>query len=183
MGLKDRVGLITGGARGIGLAEARALAAEETAIAICDIDLDAAEVAVSDLARDFGVVARAYRCDVTKEDEVAALFANVVSDFGALHILVNNAGIAGKWVGKTIEEMSFEHWDIMMRTHLDSTFLCTRAAIPLMREAGFGRIINTSSMNVVGGGRPGNANYTTAKAGIHGFTRVVAKEVGSMGIT
>lgn len=183
MGIADKIALVTGGARGIGLAEAEALAAEGVDIAICDLDLDAAEAAAQALIASHGIQARAYRCDVTKEGEVSDLFAAVTRDFGALHILVNNAGVAGKWVGRTVEEMSFEHWDFMMRTHLDSTFLCTRAAIPLMREAGYGRIVNTSSMNVVGGGRPGNANYTAAKAGIHGLTRVVAKEVGGMGIT
>lgn len=183
LNLKDRVALITGSARGIGLAEARALAAEGVKVAICDLDAAAAAQAAADLTADFGVEARSYVCDVTDEAAVAELFATTVKVFGALHILINNAGVAGKWVGALVEDTTFENWDFMIRTHLYSTFLCTRAAIPLMRAAGFGRIVNTSSMNVVGGGRPGNANYTAAKAGIHGFTRVVAKEVGSAGIT
>ena len=181
--LRDRVALITGAARGIGLAEARALAAEGVDVAICDLDLETATQAASDLAAEFSVKSRAYACDVTDEAAVAGLFADVSADFSGLHILINNAGVAGKWVGALVEDTSFENWDFMIRTHLNSTFLCTRAAIPLMRAAGFGRIVNTSSMNVVGGGRPGNANYTAAKAGIHGFTRVVAKEVGGAGIT
>jgi len=183
MGISGKTALITGAARGIGLAEATALAAEGVNIAICDLDIAAAQEAASDLSARYGVKAHGYEADATNEEAVKALFEAVLKEFGTLHILINNAGVAGKWVGKTIENMDFESWDFMMRAHLDSTFLCTRAAIPMMRAAGFGRIVNTSSMNVVGGGRPGNANYTTAKAGIHGFTRVVAKEVGDMGIT
>ena len=182
-GLKDRVALITGGARGIGLAEAEALAAEGVTILIADLDFDAALVAAAKITDEQGVVAHAYRCDVIDPVAVDGLFAWARKTAGRLDILVNNAGIAGKWVGAKIEDMSFENWDFMLRTHLHSTFLCSQRAISLMREGGFGRIINTSSMNVVGGGRAGNANYTAAKAGVHGFTRVLAKEVGGDGIT
>jgi 3-oxoacyl-[acyl-carrier protein] reductase len=79
--------------------------------------------------------------------------------------------------------MSLDDWDIIVRTHLRSTFLCSKHAVLLMREQGFGRIVNTSSMNVTGGGRPGVTNYSAAKAGVIGFTRTLAKEVGGAGIT
>lgn len=180
--LDGRVAVLTGAARGIGFAEAQALAAEGCRIVLSDLDGDAAEAA-ADRLRAAGQDARAARCDVTDAASVDALVTSVVATEGRLDVLVNNAGIAGEFVGRTVEEMSLDHWDLMVRIHMHGTFLCTRAAIPAMKSRGFGRIVNTSSMNVAGGGRPGNANYTAAKAGIAGFTRVVAKEVGRDGIT
>lgn len=180
--LDGRVALLTGAARGIGLAEAEALATEGCRIVLSDLDGEAAEGAAARL-RDAGHEAWATACDVTDPAVVATMLDAVMAREGRLDILVNNAGVAGDLVGRTVEETSLEHWDLMVRIHMHGTFLCTRAAIPLMRQGGFGRIVNTSSMNVAGGGRPGNANYTAAKAGIAGFTRVVAKEVGRAGIT
>ncbi|GJE03108.1 SDR family NAD(P)-dependent oxidoreductase [Methylobacterium isbiliense] len=180
--LDGRVALLTGAARGIGLAEAEALAAEGCRIVVSDRDAEAAAEAAARLA-EAGHPAWSLGCDVTDEAAVAAMLEAVAAREGRLDILVNNAGVAGTLVGHAVEAMSLDHWDRMVRIHMHGTFLCTRAAIPLMRAAGFGRIVNTSSMNVAGGGRPGNANYTAAKAGIAGFTRVVAKEVGRAGLT
>jgi 3-oxoacyl-[acyl-carrier protein] reductase len=180
--LDGKVALLTGAARGIGLAEAHALAGEGCRVVVSDIDAEAAERAAETL-RASGHAAWAIACDVTDESAVSSMIASVVKRDTRLDILVNNAGIAGEYVGKPVEEMSLGHWDLMVRIHMHGTFLCTRAAIPAMRRGGFGRIVNTSSMNVAGGRRPGNANYTAAKAGIAGFTRVVAKEVGRDGIT
>ena len=180
--IEGRVALLTGAARGIGFAEAEALAGEGCRIVLSDIDGDAADAAAERLRRT-GRDARSAQCDVTDPASVEALVGSVMDAEGRLDILVNNAGIAGEFVGRTVEEMSLDHWDVMVRIHMRGTFLCTRAAIPVMKSGGFGRIVNTSSMNVAGGGRPGNANYTAAKAGIAGFTRVVAKEVGPAGIT
>ena len=180
--LDGRVALLTGAARGIGFAEAEALAAEGCRIVVSDRDAEAAAEAPARLA-EAGHPAWSLGCDVTDEAAVAAMLEAVAAREGRLDILVNNAGVAGTLVGHAVEAMSLDHWDRMVRIHMHGTFLCTRAAIPLMRAAGFGRIVNTSSMNVAGGGRPGNANYTAAKAGIAGFTRVVAKEVGRAGLT
>lgn len=102
--------------------------------------------------------------------------------FGRLDILVNNAGIGVK-PAYTTENMPVEAWDRMVHVHMRSSFLWSRAAIPLMTRNGFGRIVNTSSMNFTGGGRPGVSHYAAAKAGIAGFTRTLAKEVGPQGIT
>ncbi|WP_407520845.1 SDR family NAD(P)-dependent oxidoreductase [Methylobacterium oryzisoli] len=180
--LAGRVALLTGAARGIGLAEAEALAAEGCRVVVSDRDAAAAAEAAERLA-GAGHAAWSLGCDVTDEAAVAAMLRAVAAREGRLDILVNNAGVAGTLVGHAVETMSLDHWDTMVRIHMHGTFLCTRAAIPLMRARGFGRIVNTSSMNVAGGGRPGNANYTAAKAGIAGFTRVVAKEVGGAGLT
>ncbi len=177
--LTGKTALVTGASGGIGSAVAKTLHTQGATVALSGTRVEALEA----VAAELGDRAHILPCNLSDSAAVDALPKQAEEAMGQLVILVNNAGVAGKWVGKTIENMDFEAWDFMMRAHLDSTFLCTRAAIPLMRAAGFGRIINTSSMNVVGGGRPGNANYTTAKAGVHGFTRVVAKEVGEMGIT
>ena len=156
-GLKDKIALVTGAARGIGFAEARVLAAEGAHVAIVDLDPAAGKA-------------------------VARITEAIRQRFGRLDILVNNAGIGVK-PAYTTENMPVEAWDRMVHVHMRSSFLWSRAAIPLMTRNGFGRIVNTSSMNFTGGGRPGVSHYAAAKAGIAGFTRTLAKEVGPQGIT
>ena len=121
--------------------------------------------------------------DVSEEAGAETVVREAHRGLGHLDILVNNAGAGGRHLGSLAENMSLDDWDIIVRTHLRSTFLCSKYAVTLMRERGFGRIVNTSSMNVTGGGRPGVTNYSAAKAGVIGFTRTLAKEVGSAGIT
>ncbi|MBN8941881.1 MAG: SDR family oxidoreductase [Rhizobiales bacterium] len=181
-GLKDKVALVTGAARGIGKAEALALAAEGCAIAINDIDAAAAERTVEEL-RAMGTRAVACIGDVSEPEGAEKVVRQAAAALGGLAILVNNAGAGGRHLGALAENMAIDDFDIILRTHLRSTFLCSKYAVPLMREGGFGRVVNTSSMNVTGGGRPGVTNYSAAKAGVIGFTRTLAKEVGSGGIT
>ena len=181
LGIRNCVALVTGGARGIGLAEALALADEGVQIAINDIDSDGAQAAV-ETVRKKGVEAAAFVGDVADEATVERLITEAMRHFGRLNILVNNAGMPVN-PSYRAEDMPVDAWDNMIRVHLRSTFLWSRAAIPLMRESGYGRIINTSSMNFTGGGRPGASHYTAAKAAIAGFTRNLAKEVGGMNIT
>ena len=181
LGLKGRVALITGGARGIGLADAERLAAEGAAIAINDIDGAAAERAAEGL-RAGGAGAIAVAGDAANERVAQEGVAAAVARFGRLDILVNNAGI-GIPRRRPAESMPLDEWDAMIRTHLRSTFLWSRAAVPAMRANGYGRIVNMCSMNFTGGGRPGVSHYSAAKAGILGFTQTLAKEVGRGGIT
>ncbi len=182
LGIAGKTALVTGAARGIGKAEAAALAAEGVAVAINDIDAAAAEATVVEL-RASGATAIACIGDVSDEAGAQRVVREAAQGLGGLNILVNNAGAGGKHLGRHAADMSVSDWDIILNTHLRSTFLCSKFVVPFLRQSGYGRIVNTSSMNVTGGGRPGVTNYSAAKAGIIGFTRTMAKEVGGDGIT
>jgi 3-oxoacyl-[acyl-carrier protein] reductase len=180
--LEGKVALITGGGRGIGKAEALALINEGAKVAINDIDTDLAAKTVADII-GIGGEAKKFLADVSDEHAVKEMIQNVSDYFGRIDILINNAGAGAKYWGKLVNELPVESWDMIITTHLRSTFLCSKFVIPMMKKQNFGRIINTSSMNALGGGPPGGANYTAAKAGIWGFTRNMAKEVGPFGVT
>lgn len=182
LGLHDRVALVTGAARGIGYAVAQALAAEGATIALNDLDPARAEEAGERL-RSAGARCEVFPADVADEAAADALVGAVVRRLGRLDALVNNAGISGRHLGTPVVDLPTAAWDEMIHAHMRSTFLCSRAAVRAMARSGFGRIINTSSMNFTGGGRPGVAHYAAAKAGIAGFTSTLAKEVGGDGIT
>jgi 3-oxoacyl-[acyl-carrier protein] reductase len=180
-GLLGRVALITGGGRGIGFAHARLLGAEGATVVINELDANTAERAIVEL-KERGIDAVFYLGDAANELVVKRTVQDIGNRFGRLDILINNAGIGVK-PAYEIENMPAEAWDKMIEVHMKSTFLWSREVIPAMKEGGFGRIINTSSMNFTGGGRPGVAHYAAAKAGILGFTQTLAKEVGPYGIT
>ena len=180
-GLLGRVALITGGGRGIGFAHARLLGAEGATVVINELDANTAERAIVEL-KERGIDAVFYLGDAANELVVKRTVQDIGNRFGRLDILINNAGIGVK-PAYEIENMPAEAWDKMIEVHMKSTFLWSREVIPAMKEGGFGRIINTSSMNFTVGGRPGVAHYAAAKAGILGFTQTLAKEVGPYGIT
>jgi 3-oxoacyl-[acyl-carrier protein] reductase len=181
LGLEDRVAIVTGGARGIGLSEARALGAEGCRVVLVDLDGEAARRAAAELA-GAGISASAVQGDAADEADARRLVGEIDSRFGRVDILVNNAGI-GVSPAWPVAQMPLEAWERMLAVHMRSTFLWSREVIAPMKRGGFGRIVNTSSMNFTGGGRPGVAHYSAAKAGIAGFTRTLAKEVGPLGIT
>src|SRR6218665_2153365 len=181
-GIAGKKALVTGAARGIGRAEAQALAAEGVALAINDIDAGAA-LACAEALRQSGARAMACAGDVATPEGARQVVQAALEQLGGLHILVNNAGAGGQYLGRSVQEMPIEDWDIIVQTHLRSSFLCSKFALPALRASGCGRIVNTSSMNVTGGGRPGVGNYSAAKAGVIGLPRTLAKEVGAAGIT
>lgn len=180
-GLENRVAIVTGGARGIGRAHCERLGAEGARVVIVDLDGEAAAQTEIELSAQ-GTVCEAIVGDAAEEGDIESARTRVLETYGRIDVLINNAGAAVK-PACAVEDMPAEAWDHMMRAHTRSTFLWSRAVVPAMKARGFGRIVNTSSMNFTGGGRPGVAHYSAAKAAIAGFTRTFAKEVGEHGIT
>ena len=175
MSLSGRVALVTGGARGIGLAIARRLAADGARVALVDLDKSAVEAA----AGEFGAASMAVVADVTRTDEVERAVAVVDTRWGRLDIVVNNAGITGG--SKLTWELTDEDWNRVIVCDLTSVFLVSRAAVRLMLPRRSGRIVNIASI----AGKEGNPTlvpYSTAKAGVIGFTKALAKEVATHGI-
>jgi 3-oxoacyl-[acyl-carrier protein] reductase len=180
--LDGKVALVTGSSRGLGLAEAEALAAEGVRVAVNGRDAAAAEAAAARI-RERGGRADAFAADVSDEGAVERLVAEVTARCGSLDILVNNAGVAGKHLGKSVDEIDAADWDAIIDSHLRSTWLCTKHAARAMKQRRWGRIVNTASVHVTGGGRVGVSSYSAAKAAVAGFGRTVAKELGPWGIT
>ncbi|MCE7929488.1 MAG: 3-oxoacyl-[acyl-carrier-protein] reductase [Chloroflexi bacterium CFX7] len=177
--LDGRVALVTGGSRGIGRAIAVELARHGARVSVNYNASQAAAAAVVAEITASGGDAAAIAGDVSVPDEAAALVKGTVERFGGLDILVNNAGITRDGL---LMRMSEDDWDVVQATNLRGAFLVTKAAMrPLLRSQN-GRIINiTSVVGVMG--NPGQANYAAAKAGLIGFSRAVAREVASRGIT
>lgn len=173
------VALVTGASRGIGRAIAVRLAADGAAVAVnYASSKDAAADVVSEIERAGGR-AQSFPADVGEEAAVTELFEAVTADLGPVTILVNNAGIVRDGL---LMRMAAEDWDRVIEVNLRSVYLCTRAALRPMLKARWGRIVSITSVAGLSG-NAGQANYAAAKAGIVGFTRSIAKEVGSRGIT
>jgi 3-oxoacyl-[acyl-carrier protein] reductase len=178
MDLSGRVALVTGAGRGIGYAIATRLVAAGATVAVNDRKLDKAKAVACELVA-LGGQAIGVAADVTCAGDVAGMVEIIIATYGHLDILINNAGITSD---QLLVRMSDEEWDRVMTVDLKSVFLCSRASLKPMIKAGWGRIINMSS--VVGlMGNAGQTNYAAAKAGIIGFTHSLAKEVASRGIT
>lgn len=177
--MADTVALVTGGSRGIGRAIAEHLAAAGHPVAVnYRSRRDAADetVAAIEAAGGRGWTVAA---DVGDAEQVTAMVAQVEADLGPIGVLVNNAGITDD---DLLLRMKPEAWESVLKTNLSSAYLCTRAVLRGMLKARWGRIINITSVSGISG-NPGQANYAAAKAGLIGFTKSVAKEVGSRGIT
>jgi 3-oxoacyl-[acyl-carrier protein] reductase len=172
-----RVAVVTGAARGLGAATALRLAADGMAVAVLDLEESATKPTVEAIeaagGRALGVGA-----DVADGAAVDAAVARVAEELGAPTVLVNNAGITRD---NLLFRMSETDWDAVMGVHLRGAFLMTRAAQQHMVAAGWGRIVNLSSTSALG--NRGQANYATAKAGLQGFTKTLAIELGKFGIT
>ncbi len=178
MAFVGRVALITGAARGIGLAVAERLGREGARLALVDRDAPALASAVAAL-RNRGREVLDLAADVTRSVEVERVVAQVLEQWGRIDILVNNAGIAGR--SATTWELTDEDWLSVLNVNLSGTFYCTRAVLPAMRRQGYGRIVNLASI----AGKEGNPQavpYSASKAGVIGLTKAVAKEVATEGI-
>lgn len=175
----SRVALVTGGSRGIGRAISLALAQEGLAVAVNYAHRSDAADEVVELIRSTGGQAVAVAGDVSQSAIVTELFARVSEALGPVEVLVNNAGITRDGL---LVRMGENDWNDVLAVNLSSVYLCTKAAMRSMIKARWGRIISVSSVSGIAG-NAGQSNYAASKAGIIGFTKSVAKEVGSRGIT
>ena len=177
--LTGRVGLVTGAGRGMGRASAERIAADGARVVVNDLDeTRAAEVAdrlVSEGAEAIGVAA-----DVSDAADVSRLVDTAREAFGDVDILVNNAGVLRR---TGILDLGEDEWNLVLDVNLKGTYLCTRAVLPAMKAAGWGRVVNISSSAGRSVSTLGGPHYTTAKAAVLGFTRAVAREMAPFGIT
>lgn len=179
--LAGRVALVTGGARGIGRATAQALAASGADIAIVDLDGAEAESTAAAVGSEMGVAAKGGAADVADEASCRQALDTVASALGPVTVLVNNAGIMPQEVTPH-HEQAIANFDRMLAVHLGGAANFCHLCVPAMREAGFGRIVNLSSvLGIVG--LPFRAGYMTAKTGMNGLTRGLAVENARFGIT
>ncbi|NJK48327.1 3-oxoacyl-[acyl-carrier-protein] reductase [Candidatus Gracilibacteria bacterium] len=177
--LQDRVAIVTGASRGIGRAVALALAEQGAKVVINYASSSTAADEVVKTIREMGEDAIVLQADVSKADQVDKLIEQTQEKFGRIDILVNNAGITRDTL---LLRMKPEDWQAVIDLNLTGVFLCTRAVSKIMLKQRSGRIINIAS--VAGQmGNPGQANYSAAKAGVIGFTKTVAKELASRGVT
>ena len=174
---EQRIAIVTGAARGIGAGVAKRLASDGNAVAVLDLD-EAACAPTVDAITAAGGKAIAVGADVADESAVQAALEKIVAELGAPTILVNNAGIIRD---NLLFKMTVGDWDAVMNVHLRGAFLMSKAAQKYMTEAKFGRIVNLSSTSALG--NRGQANYSAAKAGMQGFTKTLALELGKFGIT
>ena len=174
---QQRVAIVTGAARGIGAATAQRLAQDGFAVAVVDLD-ESATAATVQAIEAAGGRAVAVGADVGDADQVQAAVERVVAELGPPVVLVNNAGVTRD---NLLFKMTDADWDLVMHVHLRGSFLMTRAVQQHMVQAGWGRVVNLSSTSALG--NRGQANYATAKAGLQGFTKTLAIELGRFGVT
>ncbi len=180
MRFEGRVVLVTGAGRGIGAVTAEAFASERARVAVVDVDGAAAETTARRL-RDAGADAIGFRADAAAAPAVGAVVDAIVTRWSRIDVLVNNAG--GFAAIRPTAELTDQEWDAIIRSNLTTTFVCSRAVLPVMQRQRAGRIVNVSSVVARGGAVLTTAHYAAAKAGVLGFTRHLAAEVAADGIT
>lgn len=174
----QRVAIVTGAARGIGAAIARQLAQDGLAVAVVDLnEADCADT-VKAITSDGGTAA-AFATDVDDETAVATAVTRIAAELGSPTVLINNAGVGGPNAG--VEETSTQQWDAVTGVSLRGAFFLTRAVSPCMTAAGWGRIVNMSSISALGDA--GRVDYASAKAGLIGLTKSLALQLGRHGVT
>jgi 3-oxoacyl-[acyl-carrier protein] reductase len=176
MRLKDKVAIVTGGGVGIGRAYAKALATEGAKVVVADIQEGEARKVCAEIQRDGGK-ALAVAVDVGSAEKTRAMAQSALDEYGRIDILVNNAGLYSSIKKKPFMEIGVEEWDNVMAVNVKGLFLCVQAVYPAMKKQGKGKIINISSGTALGG-TPFFLHYVTSKAGVIGFTRALAREVG-----
>jgi 3-oxoacyl-[acyl-carrier protein] reductase len=173
--------LITGGGKGIGKVYVEEFAKAGARVAAADIDVAAAKAVAESLAKD-GLEAIGLGVDIANEDATKDLMEKVLDCHGTIDVLINNASLMSALPRRSWLEIPVEEWDRVMAVNLRGMFLCCRAAFPVMKAQKRGKIVNISSSRVWEG-TPNRLHYTTSKAGVIGFTRALAREVGAFGIT
>ena len=179
MKLKDQVALVTGAARGIGRAIAIALAQEGCGVVVSDIDEQGA-VKVAQTIEAMGRKALAVRTDVSSLQDVRTLFQKTLQAFGRLDILVNNAGIIRRG---SLEDHRDEDWELVLAVNLRGTYYCSREAVRIMKEQGYGRIINISSVAGKVGDITSAPSYGPSKGAVNTLTKSLARELAPFGVT
>jgi len=174
---RDRTAFITGASRGIGKAIAKAFATEGANVFLIDINESALTATLNEF-REQGLKAEGALADVSDRKQVNAAFQQALEAFGNIDILVNNAGVIRD---NLLFKMTEDDWDTVMNVHLKGSFNCSAEIQKIMVENRYGRIINLSSTSALG--NRGQANYSTAKAGLQGFTKTLAIELGKFGVT
>lgn len=180
MRLEGKVTIVTGAARGIGAAIAEAFGREGARVAGLDVDQAGLDAVIRGLTGR-GADVLALPADVTRSADIGGAVEAVLARWGRVDVLVNNAG--GFEVIRATEDISEDEWNRILAFNLTSAFLCARAVLPIMRRQGHGRIVNLASVVGRGGAVRVTSHYAAAKAGVIGFTRHLALEVGGQGIT
>jgi 3-oxoacyl-[acyl-carrier protein] reductase len=177
--LNDKIAVVTGAAQGIGRAIAETLAQRGAHVVVADLQAEKAEATAMEIAATTGRRAIAVQVDVADKDSAKAMIDRAIAEFGRIDILVNNAGITRD---NLIMRMNEADWDLVLSVNLKGAFNCCKAVIRPMMKQRYGRIVNISSVSGLAG-QAGQTNYSSSKAGLVGFTKALAKEVGSRSIT
>jgi 3-oxoacyl-[acyl-carrier protein] reductase len=177
MRLKDKIAIVTGGARGIGQAISELFAKEGATVIILDLLLQGQKVA--DSINDDGRKAEYHQVSITDKTSVESIFKKVNDIYGKIDILINNAGITRD---RTLEKMSEDEWDAVIDVNLKGVFICTQAVVPYMKANKYGRIVSAAS-NVGLRGNFGQTNYAATKAGVIAMSKTWTMEFGKYGIT
>jgi 3-oxoacyl-[acyl-carrier protein] reductase len=180
MRLKDKVIIVTGAGQGIGAMYAHGLAQEGAKVIVAEVNQEKAQVVANDIIAR-GQEALAIRTDVSDQESTKALAQTAMEKYSRIDVLINNAAIFSTIKRKPFEEISANEWDNLMAVNLRGAFLCCKAVVPFMKAQKSGKIINISSSTIFMG-RPYYLHYVTSKAGIIGFTRALAKELGDWNI-
>jgi 3-oxoacyl-[acyl-carrier protein] reductase len=179
MRFKDKVAVVTGGAQGIGQAIAETLAQGGANVVVADLQGEKAEATAKEIIAITGMQAIAVQVDVADNASAKAMIDRAIAEFGRVDILVNNAGTTRD---NLIMRMKEADWDLVLNVNLKGAFNCSKAVIRSMMKQHYGRIINITSVSGLAG-QAGQTNYSSSKAGLIGFTKALAKEVGSRNIT